>query len=618
MNHTDQLNQTSEELRVLSKIIRNVSGKVQVDDFLQEIVEDARRYIGVEALNIGLVSEASKCLEPLWVTGISPKLARKNFPKIPLYQTNDIAIQCLTEKRMLSFSNTSENSCVHEDIKILPGGMSFVLMPLLTNDKAIGVVGFSNPISKQEIPPDTLQRYQRFVDTLAMFFNNSRIFAELEMLKSGLEDQVQERTAELRQAHETIWEINENLSAIIENSTVGIIATDSIGEIRVFNRAAAEILNTSLGKLKGSNIKYLIEPNLFNIIFQQVSVDESDSNVLYRNFETELSRGKADFVTDNPVPVSLSAVRLRNRERRVSGYVFVFQDIREVRFLEAKLIHAEKLKMIGQMAAGISHELNTPLAMVKASTAVIKRNQDLKNNEIVSKHLGFINEAVGRASSFVKEFLNLAKPSETFFQKAEIKDIINKAIELFQLKIRVDKIDFQISFVEELLPTYCDVNKMIQVFINLFDNARDAMNGSGEITIRAICRKITPDDILVEDQLKRRSSDPPRSKLLNFRKFHLHDTSKLPPLFEPDAPIIQIEVSDNGPGLSPTLLERVCEPFFSTKSGNGSGLGLTISQGIIREHHGCLNLISQPGEGLTAIIKLPTYATMANFERITP
>jgi PAS domain S-box-containing protein len=553
----------------------------------------------------------------LWVTGISPKLARKNFPKIPLENTNDIAIQCLNEKRMFNISNIPDDSCVHEDIKILPGGMSFVLMPLVTNDSAIGVVGFSNPISHQAIDPETLQRYQRFVDTLAMFFNNSRIYAELEMLKNGLEDQVKERTAELKQAHETIWEINENLSAIIENSTIGIIATDPVGEIRVFNRAASEILNTRLSQLKASNIKHLIKSELVQKILETEPLEELESGVLYRNFETELSPGKADCESENLVPVSLSAVRLRNRERRVSGYVLVFQDIREVRFLEAKLIHAEKLKMIGQMAAGISHELNTPLAMIKASTAVIKKNQDSQNNEIVSKHLSFINDAVGRASCFVKDFLTLAKPTETFLQKAEIKDIVNKAIELFRLKIRMEKIDFQTSFIEELLPAYCDVNKMIQVFINLFDNAVDAMGSSGIITVKAICRKVSPGDILMEDQLKRRSSDPPRSKLLNFRKFHLHDISKLPPVFEPEAQIIQIEVTDTGPGMSQTLIDNVCEPFFSTKSGNGSGLGLTISQGIIREHHGCLTLISKPGEGVTAIIKLPTYATMVKFERIT-
>lgn len=617
MSHTDQLQQAFEELRVLSKIIRNVSGKVQVDEFLQEIVEDARLYIGVEALNIGLVSETSAALEPLWVTGISPHLARKNFPRIPLANTDDIAIRCLSEKKMLCIGNVAENSNVHEDIKVLTRGMSFILMPLLINDRAIGVVGFSNTVSRQEIDAETIQRYQRFVDTLAMFFNNSKIYAELELLKQGLEDQVKERTAELKQAHETIWEINENLLAIIENSTIGIIASDPFGKIRVFNRAASDILETRLSQMQKPSIRSLFSPELVNRILEADYSEDVESGVLYRNFETELSQGDTDYDKGSLIPVSLSAVRLRNRDGKISGYVFVFQDIREVRFLEGKLIHAEKLKMIGQMAAGISHELNTPLAMIKASTAVIKQNVNLQNNIIATKHFGFINEAVGRASSFVKEFLTLAKPAGSFFQKAEIAEVIKKAIELFHLKTHCGRINITTDLGDNLQPAYCDENKMIQVFINLFDNAVDAMGGSGEISIKAICRKILPEDVLSEEQLKRRANDPPRSKLMNYRKFHLHDSSKLPPVFETDAMIIQIEISDKGPGLSPNLIGNVCEPFFSTKAGNGSGLGLTITQTIIREHNGCFTLLSPPGEGVTATIKLPTYSTMEKLERIT-
>ncbi|HAE37935.1 MAG TPA: hypothetical protein DCG57_04750 [Candidatus Riflebacteria bacterium] len=616
MTSNNNLQQANEELRVLSKIIRNVSGKVQVDEFLQEIVEDARRYFGVDALNVGLVSKISQSLEPLWVSGLSPKLARRNFPKIPLTNTDDVAIKCLTEKKMVSVSDVNTNSGVHEDIKTLSAGMSFVLMPLIVDDSAIGLVGFVNNVSRQTIDTETFQRYQRFVDTLAMFFNNSMIYSELELLKQGLERQVEERTADLKQAHETIWEINENLSAIIENSTIGIIATDPAGVIRVFNHSASEILGTRLGLLSEPRISSIISSELMARFSAANAVEAHETNILCRNFETELARGVVSSNDSDLVPVSLSAVRLKSREGSVSGYVYVFQDIREVRFLETKLIHAEKLKMIGQMAAGISHELNTPLAMIKASAAVIKQAEHDHKSEMVAKHLGFINESVGRASSFVNDFLTLAKPTITHFQKAEIADVISKAIELFRLKSHTRKTEFKKSVEEGIPPVYCDTNKLIQVFINLFDNAVDAMGGHGEITVKLFCRELQPVDVLSEDQLKRRISDPPRSILMNYRKFHLHDLSKLPPVFEVGARIIQIEVTDSGLGMSPGLIEYVFDPFFSTKAGNGNGLGLTISQSIIKEHKGCIALSSIPDKGTTATIKLPTYQTMIRFERM--
>jgi PAS domain S-box-containing protein len=552
----------------------------------------------------------------LWVSGISPKLARRNFPKIPLANTEDVAIKCLTEKKMVNVSDVKANSSVHDDIKTLAAGVSFILMPLIVDDSAIGLVGFVNNVSKHGIETETIQRYQRFVDTLAMFFNNSMIYAELELLKQGLERQIEERTADLKQAHETIWEVNENLSAIIENSTIGIIATDPGGVIRVFNRSAGEILGTRLGLLPEPRITAIISPELMGRLSESNAVETPDTNVLCRNFETELSRG--DWSSDDAglVPVSLSAVRLKSREGIVSGYVYVFQDIREVRFLETKLIHAEKLKMIGQMAAGISHELNTPLAMIKASAAVIKQAENEHKGEMVAKHLGFINESVSRASSFVQDFLKLAKPTITHFQKAEIAGVISKAIELFRLKSHTRKTDFIKSVEEGMPPVYCDVNKLIQVFINLFDNAVDAMGGSGEIAVKVFCRELLPADVLSEDHLKRRADDPPRSILMNYRKFHLHDLSKLPPVFEAGARIIQIEVTDSGLGMSHGLIEHVFDPFFSTKAGNGNGLGLTISQSIIKEHKGCIALSSIPDKGTTATIKLPTYQTMTRFERM--
>ncbi|EKD84292.1 MAG: hypothetical protein ACD_39C00127G0003, partial [uncultured bacterium] len=377
-----------------------------------------------------------------------------------------------------------------------------------------------------------------------------------------------------------------------------------------------EILGTRLGLLPDPRISSIISPKLMNR-FSESNADEAhNTNVLCRNFETELSRGDGSSDNSELVPVSLSAVKLRSREGMVSGYVYVFQDIREVRFLETKLIHAEKLKMIGQMAAGISHELNTPLSMIKASAAVIKQAENEHKGEMVAKHLSFINEAVGRASSFVRDFLTLAKPTITHFQKAEIVDVINKAIELFRLKSHTRKTDFIKSVEEGMPPVYCDINALIQVFINLFDNAVDAMGGYGEIAVKVFCRELLPTDVLSEDQLKRRAGDPPSSILMNYRKFHLHDLAKLPPVFEVGARIIQIEVTDSGLGMSPGLIEHVFDPFFSTKAGNGNGLGLTISQNIIKEHKGCIALSSVPDKGTTATIKLPTYQTMVRFERM--
>ncbi|KAF1080155.1 MAG: hypothetical protein GQF41_3622 [Candidatus Rifleibacterium amylolyticum] len=616
MTLKDSLQQANEELWVLSKIIRNVSGKVQVDDFLQEIVEDARRYIGMDSLNIGLISKTSQCLEPLWVSGISPQLARRNFPKIPLANTEDIAIKCLNDKKMICVSDVKSNSSVHDDIKTLAAGVSFILMPLIVDDSAIGLVGFVNNVSRHEIEAETIQRYQRFVDTLAMFFNNSQIYAELELLKQSLERQVEERTADLRQAHETIWDVKENLSAIIENSTVGIIATDPVGVIRVFNRAAGEILGTRLGLLSEPRISCIIGPDLMRRISEANAGEAHDGNVICRNFETELLRGGEPSETSEPVPVSLSAVRLKSREGSVTGYVYVFQDIREVRFLETKLIQAEKLKMIGQMAAGISHELNTPLSMIKASAAVIKQAENGLHSDMVAKHLGFINDAVGRASTFVHDFLKLAKPTANHCQKAEIADVINKANELFRLKSHRKSVDFVNSVEDNLPPVYCDVNKIIQVLINLYDNAVDAMGGQGEIAVKVLCRELLPADVQSEEQLKRRAGDSPRSILMNYRNFHLHDLYKLPPVFEPGDRIIQIEVTDKGSGMSQGLIEQVFDPFFSTKAGNGNGLGLTISQRIIKEHKGSISLSSIPDKGTTATIKLPTYQTMIRFERM--
>jgi signal transduction histidine kinase len=213
---------------------------------------------------------------------------------------------------------------------------------------------------------------------------------------------------------------------------------------------------------------------------------------------------------------------------------------------------------MGQLAAGIAHEINNPLTNASLSVQMIRSK--LENSGIdadMSKKLASIENNVDRAATIAKELLQFSRQSETDFILLNIHEVIKRTLTLLRYRFKGIAIRQDLQDVPEITG---DPIKLEQVFINVLTNAVEAMNGVGDINISTAY----------------------------------------------DKGYIKIEISDTGGGISAEHLTKIFDPFFTTKEvGKGTGLGLSICYGIMNQHNGIIELLSSEGKGTTVIIKLP-------------
>ena len=240
--------------------------------------------------------------------------------------------------------------------------------------------------------------------------------------------------------------------------------------------------------------------------------------------------------------------------------VLLFEDQTDRRRLQDRLIQSEKLTAIGQLIAGVAHDLNNPLTSVVGFADFLAESSDAPPR--MREPLRVIQQEAERASKIVKNLLSFARRQESR-QPAGLRPILDATIGLFRNHLNADEVTLETE-IEEVLPDL-DLNptQIQQVFVNLIQNAAQAIT----------------------------SAQRPGTIRLTARRWM-------------DG--VAVEVSDDGPGMSPEVASRVFEPFFTTKpEGVGTGLGLSISQGIVKEHGGRITLTTAPGRGATFTVELP-------------
>jgi len=274
-----------------------------------------------------------------------------------------------------------------------------------------------------------------------------------------------------------------------------------------------------------------------------------------------------------PVAVAIQHSHLYMRVRRFAEELEgeVRRRTAQLRVAYDKLIQTEKLAATGQLAAGIAHEINNPLGIIKnylrLSLDQLRRVLHENRREALEQHLSVIDEEISRIARIVRNLLDLYHSPELTTGPIDVHEHIERVLELFTAnwKKRGVEIDRHLAAFLPLLSVSPD--RLRQILINLLRNAEDAIGGGGRITIRT--RLEAPAGELENDQ-------------------------------------VVVEVEDNGCGIPRESLGRVFDPFFTTKkSGQGTGLGLSVTYGIIRSYGGTIDLDSEPGRGTRVSVRLP-------------
>ncbi len=243
---------------------------------------------------------------------------------------------------------------------------------------------------------------------------------------------------------------------------------------------------------------------------------------------------------------------------------------------EQQLIQASKMATLGEMATGVAHELNQPLAVIKtASRFFMKkiRKKEKIEDDILFTMSEEIDSYVDRATKIIDHMREFGRKSETDLEKVDINEMLKRAFEILGQQLKVRGIEVAWDLEEDLPPIMADANRLEQVFINLLINARDAID-------------------------ERRQTQP-----------HQQSEKRISLKTRSGKQKIIVEIHDTGMGIPDELLDRIFEPFFTTKKvGQGTGLGLSISYGIVRECKGKIRAVSSEGQGAGFIIKFPIAA----------
>lgn len=230
---------------------------------------------------------------------------------------------------------------------------------------------------------------------------------------------------------------------------------------------------------------------------------------------------------------------------------------------QEQLVNAEKLASLGRMAAGVAHELNSPLTGILTFAHLIKNRIPAGNTQDL-EDINTIIEQAERCSKIVKGLLGFARKAESEMTKTNINSLIENTVSMVRNQSKFYNINFSINLDKTLPEVLIDANQIQQVFLNLLLNAADAMEEKGNIIIET--RTIEDDG----------------------KKF------------------IEIEFTDTGPGIPEEIKDRIFEPFFTTKpTGKGTGLGLSVSYGIIKKHKGEIFVKSEYGRGASFFVRLP-------------
>jgi signal transduction histidine kinase len=265
--------------------------------------------------------------------------------------------------------------------------------------------------------------------------------------------------------------------------------------------------------------------------------------------------------TGRPLILNIAIAPLRRAETAEhTGALVVLEDVTARVRLEEQLQQREKLSSIGLLAAGVAHEINTPLTGVSSYTQMLLGM--FATNDPKHKLLEKIHRQTERATGIVNNLLNFSRTGNvTEFGEVDLNHVLDDTLQLLEPQLRQSQVEIAREYENDLPRVYGNPGKLQQVFTNLLLNARDALPAGGHITLKT-------------------ASD---------------DDS------------VTAHVADTGIGIAPENVARIYDPFFTTKGvGRGTGLGLAVSYGIVQEHSGHIAVESAPGRGTTFRITLPT------------
>ncbi len=435
-------------------------------------------------------------------------------------------------------------------------------LPCVFRGRTLAWLGVSRSTKGDFLSSDDIDLLASLAGYIAMAVENARLYRTL---------------AAKAEQYERLKEFSEN---IVESINVGILAADLEDRVESWNSQIERLTGVARAAALGRRLSELFPPEMaqhFDALRGNSQVHQLYKIPLRRevfhgleaagngvNGNGRNGNGAAGGAGERgEVVVNLAIAPLVTKDGARIGRLIIFDDVTEREDLERRLVQADKLSSIGLLAAGVAHEVNTPLAVISTYAQMLAKQ--VIGDEQKTRLLDKIAKQTFRASEIVNSLLNFSRTSGADFELLDLSRVIRETLSLLEHQLEKHGIEVAADLPEGLPAVRGNAGKLQQVFLNLLLNARDAM-----------------------------SDLPPGAPRRLTVRTRLEGAA------------VAVEVADSGPGIARDQLSRIFDPFFTTKGARkGTGLGLSVSYGIVEEHGGVIEADSVPGQGATFRLEFP-------------
>lgn len=429
-------------------------------------------------------------------------------------------------------------------------------VPCSVRGRTIAWLGVSRTTKGDFLTSDDLELLVTLSGYVGIAIENARLY-------HSLQSKVEQ--------YERLKDFSEN---IVESINVGILAADLDDRVESWNSQIERLTGIPRDVAVGRRLSELFPADLAAEF--DTTRDERGIHHIYKfAFHPDDIRGEFKRPGSQPSPgngsgngagqaraketvLNIAVAPLVSKNLEQIGRLIIFDDITDRSELERQLVQADKLSSIGLLAAGVAHEVNTPLAVISTYAQMLARQ--LSGDDQKSLMLDKIAKQTFRASEIVNSLLNFSRTSQTDFAEIDLNRVVRETANLLEHQFAKGGVSVELSLDEGLPAIRGNAGKLQQVFLNLFLNARDAMEEGGILRVRTAS----------------------------------NNGSAL------------VDVADSGKGIPPETISRIYDPFFTTKGARkGTGLGLSVTYGIVREHGGTIEVESLPGAGTCFHLDFP-------------
>lgn len=397
-------------------------------------------------------------------------------------------------------------------------------------ERTVAILGLGKTVDGDYLTSDDLELLFTIAGYVAIAIENSRLYQSLEQKAMQVE---------------RLKDFSEN---IVESLNIGVLTLDREGRVESWNPQLEEMLEVPRSEALRRKLQDVLPGDLMAEITSR-EPGEHVSGIYKFHLNTRSSRH---------LVINVSVAPLVGKDGARLGRLVLIDDITQRARLEDQMVQTEKLTSLGLLAAGVAHEVNTPLAVISNYIQMLAKQ--IPPDDPRQKTIERIVKQTFRASEIVNNLLNFSRTGASQFVEIDLNSVLEETLSLVQHPFKTAQVNVLRYYAKDIPRVLGSTTRLQQVFLNLFMNARDAMPSGGMLEVRTMARNGS----------------------------------------------VEVEVTDTGIGIPAEHVGRIFDPFFTTKAtGRGTGLGLSVSYGIIKEHAGKVDVKSTPGKGTSFRLEFP-------------